>query len=48
MAIENLKKHLIIAPLIANIAFWLYIANPPPPAAPEKNKASPKYSKNRS
>jgi hypothetical protein len=31
MAIENLQKHLIIAPLISNIAFWLYIANPPPP-----------------
>jgi hypothetical protein len=30
MAIENLKKHLIIAPFISNIAFWLYKANPTP------------------
>jgi len=30
MAIENLKKHLIIAPLIFNIAFWLYKPNPTP------------------
>jgi hypothetical protein len=38
MAIENLKKHLIIAPLISNIAFWLYIAKP----LAQKKKASPK------
>ncbi len=28
MAIENLKKRMISARLIFNIAFWLYIASP--------------------
>jgi uncharacterized ion transporter superfamily protein YfcC len=28
MAIKNLKKHLILALLIFNIAFWLYIEPP--------------------
>lgn len=27
MAIENVKKHMILALLVFNIAFWLYIAS---------------------
>jgi hypothetical protein len=40
MAIENLKKHLIIAPLFSNIAFWLYTANTRPRPG-KKKKGSP-------
>jgi hypothetical protein len=28
LAIENLKKHMILALLLFNTAFWLYIASP--------------------